>query len=198
MWSALGTTLDISVRYRKQTKSHVLIKSGEVFMLKTLRIFSALLLMLCVSLVLGTVMIGCDNQKTDDELHIEESVVSGLIYEVSLNGETLFSTESLEGYFAALAKVEKTMSETLGYPHSVENDLDIKLVAIETTAKVASSDDMYSIILSETKALYSDCYTIYLDGNVLGLLTPTESLFLRKFIIIIWSLYASSAIVSRL
>ncbi|MBE6618654.1 MAG: hypothetical protein E7626_02585 [Ruminococcaceae bacterium] len=137
-------------------------------MLKNLRIFSALLLMLTVSLVLGVTLVGCDLEKEDEELHIEEGVVSGLLYEVTLNGETLFTTESLEGYFAVLAKVEETMTEALGYPHSVENDLDIKLVAIETTATVASSDDMYSTILSKTKALYSDCYAIYLDGNVLG------------------------------
>ncbi len=138
-------------------------------MLKNLRIFSALLLMLSVSIVLGAALAGCtDKAVEDDTLHIEEGIVTGLLYEVRLDGKTIFVTESLEGYFDALVKVEKTMTETLGYPHSLENDLNIKLVSIERTAKVASSDSMYNILLSETKALYGECYTLYLDGNVLG------------------------------
>lgn len=138
-------------------------------MLKNLRIFSALLLMLTVSLVLCAVLNGCTKTpEQDDELHIEEGVVSGLLYEVNLNGETLFTTESLEGYFTAIARVEKTMSERLGYPHSLEDDLSIKLVAIETEATVPSLDSMYSVLLSKTEALYSDCYAIYLDSSVLG------------------------------
>lgn len=131
--------------------------------------------MLTVSLVLGAVLNGCTKAPEPvDELHIEEGVVSGLLYEVTVDGETLFTTESLEGYFTAIARVEKTMSERLGYPHSLENDLAIKLVAIETEAVVSSLDNMYSVLLSKTEALYSDCYTIYLDGNVLGHCSVSE------------------------
>lgn len=137
-------------------------------MLKNLRIFSAFILIIIVSLTLAVSLSSCNDTADEDALHIEEGTVEGLLYEVTLDGETLFTTESLEGYFAAISSVEKTMTDRLGYPHSVSNDLKIKLVAIETKATVASLDDMYSILLARTEALYSECYTIYINGSVIG------------------------------
>ncbi len=121
-------------------------------------------LAIVVIAVIITVTFLCNKFFDNNALHNSDE----MIYEVWAGEKLLFSTNSLSDYFEASDNVEKFMSEKLGYSHSVVDDLSIKVIAAEKSASITGPEDMYSILLEETEALYSDCFAIYLDGSIIG------------------------------
>ncbi len=105
----------------------------------------------------------------------KEPVDPSLLYEVYSGDTLLFTAESMHDFFSVSDKIESEMSEKLGYPYSISDDLDIEIVTVRKVAQPVSDDKIREELENRILPLYSECYALYVGNDIVGYCPLSES-----------------------
>ncbi len=134
-------------------------------------IVAAALLIVALSVVSIVAKLNTDDSTVDPGLPDASQPVEKdpeLLYEVYIDGRFSCTVDDIRDVFTASDKIERTMSEKLGYAYSISNDLIVDFVAVRKTAETVSSNEVHNLISNELSRIYSDCYAFYVGEELIG------------------------------
>ena len=130
-----------------------------------------------INILLAVVLSGCSmfsfHTAADDSKNQGADSVD-LFYEIWIDGKNCGETDDLDCFFEASGKVEALMSERLGHPYTIGNDLLIKLIAVRKSANALETQEIYQTLLDKTTSNYEECFAFYVGSEIVGY-CPTEA-----------------------